>query len=112
MQVFDLLVSLPSEEARKARALRLEALSWYGQGAGLQYLGIDARPPAGVGGPVVGAMFLVALVLGLAALAWIKRERVEAFFQERRKPTKDEIIRPKYNTQQSQQGLVNEGYEE
>ena len=94
--------SLPeelSEEARTASAVKLQVLSWYGLGAGLQYLEVHSHQPSGIGaGATVGVLLLVVVLVALVGFAWKKRERV-------RSRDRYETIR-KYMTQQSQQALV------
>ena len=98
--------SLPaqlSEEARTARAVKLQVVSWYGTGAGLQYLKIHSQQPSGLGaGAILGLVLLVAVLVALLGLAWTRRERVRRLLTSR---DRYETIR-KYMTQQSQQGLV------
>ena len=59
-----------SEEARTTSAVKLQVLSWYGLGAGLQYLEVHSHQPAGFGaGAKVGVLLLVVdLVARLASL--------------------------------------------
>ena len=70
-----------SEEARTASALKLQVISWYEEGAGLQYLKIHVQQPAdglGVGAMVVGLTVLVVLVLALLGLAYWKRKSLRS----------------------------------
>ena len=68
-----------SQEARTGRALKLQVVSWYGGGAGLQYLEVHSQQPGGVGaGAVVGLILLVVAVVGLLGFAWTRREKLRS----------------------------------
>ena len=99
------------EDQRTGQALRLDAISWYGRGAGLQYLKIHSHSPTGPLVTVVVLVLLFALVLGLGAFVWSGREQLIARFQ----PNKDGGgggvghrvgFRPGFKTQQSRQALI------
>ena len=66
--------SLPeelSEEARTSSAVKLQVLSWYGLGAGIQYLEIHSHQPSGIGaGATVGVLLLVVDLVALVGFAW------------------------------------------
>merc|ERR1712130_779086 len=98
--------SLPaqlSQEARTASAVKLHVVSWYGSGAGLQYLKIHSQQPSGLGAAsTVGLVLLLAVVVALLAFAWTRRDRMRILLTGR---DRYETIR-KYMTQQSQQALV------
>ena len=96
--------SLPdqlSAEERTASAVKLHVLSWYGKGAGLQYLEIHSQQTSGLGATLV-LILLVVVLLALLGLAWKRRERMRRLLTNR---DRYETIR-KYMTQQSQQTLV------
>ena len=88
-----------SQEARTGRALKLQVVSWYGLGAGLQYLEVHSQQPGGVGaGAIVGLILLVVAVVGLLGFAWTRREKL-------RSNDRYEAVK-KYMRQQSRVTLV------
>jgi len=99
--------SLPeqlSQESRTASAVKLQVVSWYGAGAGLQYLKIHSHQPSGLGaGATLGLILLVAILVALLVFAWTRRERMRSLLTSR---DRYETIRKYMMTQQSQQALV------
>ena len=81
------------------RALKLQVVSWYGLGAGLQYLEVHSQQPGGVGaGAIVGLILLVGALIGLLGFAWTRREKL-------RSNDRYEAVK-KYMRQQSRVTLV------
>ena len=88
-----------SQEARTGRALKLQVVSWYGLGAGLQYLEVHSQQPGGVGaGAIVGLILLVVALVGLLGFAWTRRAKL-------RSNDRYEAVK-KYMRQQSRVTLV------
>ena len=94
-----------SQEARTGRALKLQVVSWYGVGAGLQYLEVHTQQPADLGaGEIVGLSLLVVVLVGLLGFAWTRREKVRG--NDRYERVK------KYMRQQSRVTLVSQQKED
>ena len=113
------------EDQRTGEALRLDAISWYGRGAGLQYLEIQSHPPTGPLVTIVVLVLLLASVLGVGAFVWSGREQLIARFQPKKEGGGGEGgrrrvggggggrgrghrvgFRPVFKTQQSRQALI------
>jgi hypothetical protein len=92
-----------TEEALTGRALKLEVVSWYGAGAGLQYLKLVSRPPACGVAQLLGSVLLVALALALAGLAWLRRDRLRGLWAGRAAAWGPRVA---FTTQQSQQPMM------
>jgi hypothetical protein len=75
LTTFELNTSM-TEKEKTGRALKLEVMSWYGDGAGLQYLLVASHPPATGPGLLLGSLLMVAVVLAMAGLGWRCRDRV------------------------------------
>ena len=94
-----------SQEARTARAVKLQVVSWYGNGAGLQYLKIHSQQPSSLGvGAVVGLILLAAVSVSLLGLAWTRRNKMRSLLKD--KDRCKTVVQ--YITQHSQQVLVEE----
>jgi hypothetical protein len=78
LNLFELNMTM-SEEEKTGRAVKLEVISWYGSGAGLQYLALDSHPPSASHRLLVGVMLLLAAVLGLAGLGWRRRHQIKVY---------------------------------
>ena len=111
------------EDQRTGEALRLDAISWYGRGAGLQYLEIQSHPPTGPLVTIVVLVLLLASVLGVGGFVWSGREQLIARFQPKKEGGGGEGgrrrvggggggrgrrvgFRPVFKTQQSRQALI------
>ena len=98
-----------SEDQRTGQALRLDAISWYGRGAGLQYLKIHSHTPTGPLVTIVVLVLLLALVFGLGAFVWSGREQLIARFQPKKEGGGGGHrvgFRPGFKSQQSRQALI------
>ena len=78
-----------SEEVRTGKAIKLQVISWFGKGAGLQYLDIHFQQPDHLlaAGVSVGVTILAIVLLVLLFLAIWKREAIRtwlAIFKEKR----------------------------
>ena len=93
--------------------ISVQAVSWYGLGAGLQYLALTSHQPTGWAGTIVGVTVMVSMLMVVGGFAWIRRLEVEAWLQRKREGMKESnravAFRTDYKTQQSQQALIDEG---
>merc|ERR1712186_171990 len=64
-----------SQEARTASALKLQVLSFYGVGAGLQYLEVHPQQQASLGAGAIVGLSLLLLLLAGALLKWPRRAK-------------------------------------
>ena len=104
-------MSLPS--LHPLVAISLQAVSWYGLGAGLQYLALTSHQPAGWAGTIVGITVMVSMLMVVVGFTWVRREEVGAWLDRKREGMKESnravAFRTDYKTQQSQQALIDEG---
>ena len=74
LQAFHLDSSSLTEKTRTFQAIRLEVFTWYGLGAGLQYLTIRSHRPSSSLPDVLGATAgLVLVAMAIATLIWARK---------------------------------------
>ena len=84
-------------------------LSWYGRGAGLQYLAVTSHPPSTWAAALGGSLVTVILVMALVVLAWTRRQQLRGWVGQERSRRGEGQGRVAYKTQQSSQPLTFEG---
>lgn len=96
-----------TEKARTGRWLKLEVVSWYGHGAGLQYLAIHSHPPSGITTTVVAVLFTLIILASLAAFVWAKRDTIKSSCTQKvDRDIREKNLKRVYKSQQSEQALI------
>ena len=109
--LFDFPLGHLPEDQRTGQALKLDAISWYGRGAGLQYLAIQTHAPTGSLVLMVVILLLLALVLGAGTFVlWSRREQLKARFQEGDGGNVGQRVgfRPAFKKQHSAEALIHQ----